>query len=127
MTTGGIPARAAARSRLTLGVDIGGTKVIAGVVDADGLFETTIEAPERPGEHLLFAICGGMPEEVEPEQRVPQPSLSTRSPFFFVSGLFPQPAPLHRTGNPLPDLRQLIMSMLTLKAMAWHPCISSPV
>jgi len=34
----------------------------------DGLFETTIEAPERPGQHLLFAVCGGVPDFPDPEQ-----------------------------------------------------------
>lgn len=49
MVAGGIPARAAPISRLTVGIDIGGTKVIAGVVDADGLVVDQLrrETPDK--------------------------------------------------------------------------------
>ena len=39
--------------------------VASTMTNAAGLFTTTIEAPERPGQHLLVAVCGGVPEVME--------------------------------------------------------------
>ena len=43
----------------------GDLDIVASVMTGeDGLFEATVEAPDRPGQHLLFAVCGGVPDEV---------------------------------------------------------------
>jgi hypothetical protein len=65
----GMPVDVIMITDITSLLESGELDVVASVTtDADGLFETTIDAPERPGQHLLLAICGGLPEELEPEQ-----------------------------------------------------------
>lgn len=52
--------------------DLEGTSVHFGTTDADGFFSLEVPAPERPGDHLVVAICGLTGEEAgEPIEGIP--------------------------------------------------------
>jgi hypothetical protein len=44
-------------------IESGELDVVASTTtDEDGLFEVTVEAPDIPGEHLVLAVCNGIPD-----------------------------------------------------------------